>query len=291
MSCKRALIAFFLVTSTFGIHAQEKGAVPDGIGDEVPLEKCDRLPVVRVHLGKTEMRFLVDSGATTILNLKSFGGVETGQIKINSWTGEGTTSAREVTIPEFSLGSRQLRNLKLPAIDLSPIGKACGGQIDGLFGVDLMEKMGVRIDFERRLASFKPTPEDAKRVYVDMEKDMHPCMQAFEHGDERAFRECLDPEIVLYTPSGRVTGKSEVLQYMRQRYFQYSPHLSYTMSLQEAKILGDALWYSYDFALSTPKEHIKGQGISMCRKSEGRWRLLNMHHSFLERTPVDTGGK
>jgi Domain of unknown function (DUF4440)/Aspartyl protease len=285
---KWAFTASLILFLCSGLHGRATTAT-DAVGEEIPLEKCDRLPVVRVHVGKTEMRFLVDSGATTILNIKSFGGAETSQIKISSWTGDATTSAREVTLPEFSLGSHQLHNLKVPAIDLSPIGKACGGQIDGLFGVDMMEKMGLRIDFERRLASFKPTPEDAKRVYDDMERDMHPCVKSFERGDAKAFESCLDPEIVLYTPYGRVKGKPEVIQFMRQRYFQYAPRLSYTTSVHEARILGEALWYSYDFVVSTPKERIKGQGISMCRKSEGRWRLLNMHHSFLERAPAEPG--
>jgi len=40
--------------------------------NEVPIERCDRLPVVKVRIGSTEMRFLVDTAATTMLNLKSF---------------------------------------------------------------------------------------------------------------------------------------------------------------------------------------------------------------------------
>ena len=47
-----------------GLHAQD---APQS--EEIPLERCDRLPVVRVSIGKSELRFLVDTAATTMLNL------------------------------------------------------------------------------------------------------------------------------------------------------------------------------------------------------------------------------
>jgi len=40
--------------------------------DEIPIEKCDLLPMVRVKIAGSDMRFLLDTGATTILNLHSF---------------------------------------------------------------------------------------------------------------------------------------------------------------------------------------------------------------------------
>jgi len=98
--------------------------------NEVPIERCDRLPVVKVRIGSTEMRFLVDTAATTMLNLKSFTTGRIKEIQVTSWSGTAATSAREVSIPELTLGSHHLRDLKLPAIDLSPIGNACGGPID-----------------------------------------------------------------------------------------------------------------------------------------------------------------
>ena len=32
--------------------------------NEVPIERCDRLPVVKVRIGSSEMRFLVDTAST-----------------------------------------------------------------------------------------------------------------------------------------------------------------------------------------------------------------------------------
>jgi hypothetical protein len=89
------------------------------------------------------MHFLLDTAATSILNVKSFSSGVSKEIHVSSWSGSAATSAREVSIPEVLLGKHRLQNLKLPAIDLSPIGKACGGQIDGILGVDLLDQMGV----------------------------------------------------------------------------------------------------------------------------------------------------
>ena len=108
---------------------------------EIPIERCDVLPVVKVRIDGAEMRFLLDTAATTVLNIKSFSSGRSKEIRISSWTGTAATSAREVFIPEMAFGEHRLRDLKLPAIDLSPIGNACGGKIDGILGVDLLDKM------------------------------------------------------------------------------------------------------------------------------------------------------
>src|SRR5882672_12081155 len=136
---------------------------------EIPIERCDLLPVVKVRIDGADMRFLLDTAATTMLNLKSFSAGRSKEIRISSWTGTAATSAREVFIPELAFGEHRLRDLKLPAIDLSPIGNACGGKIDGILGVDLLDKMGVNIDLKRRIASLAPAPADAAKAYEQME--------------------------------------------------------------------------------------------------------------------------
>jgi uncharacterized protein DUF4440/aspartyl protease len=273
----RLLVPVFMGALSFPMSAQGKPdpKAPAANVEEIPFEHCDRLPVVRVRIDTVEMRFLVDSGATTMLNLRSFPEGKRSAITVSSWAGNAATSAREVSIPVLALGNHQIR-------DLSPIGNACGGKIDGLFGVDLMEKMGLKLDFERELASFKPQSADIRRTYDDMEAAMHPCVVAFQEGKAKEFEDCLDPEIVLYTPHGEFTGRKQVLEYMQERYFRFAPHLTYDMSVHEVKMFGDALWYSYDYILDSPEEHHAGHGMSMCRKTQGRWRLLNMHQSLRE---------
>jgi len=269
-----AALSFFVGTS---LHAQSAPAA-----EEIPLERCDRLPVVRVLIGKAELRFLVDTGATTMLNLKSFAKGQVKQIEVTSWSGTAATSAREVSIPEVAIGRHRLRDLKLPAIDLSPIGNACGGPIDGILGVDLLDRMGVTIDLKRQVASLAGDPPDVKMVYDEMERSMGPCTVAFEQGKAQEFENCLDPEIVMYTPHGEFRGRKQVIDYLQECYFKFAPKLTYTMNMHEVQMYGDALWYSYDYTIDTPEQHKNGHGMSMCRKTDGRWRILNLHNSLAE---------
>jgi hypothetical protein len=37
---------------------------------EIPLKRCDKLPVIEVAVGDQSMLFLVDTAATSLLNLK-----------------------------------------------------------------------------------------------------------------------------------------------------------------------------------------------------------------------------
>jgi len=275
-----------LVWLTVGIATPGQGspARVDGAGsDEIPIEKCDVLPVVRVKIDGNEMRFLLDTGATTILNLSSFTTGRSKEIQVTSWSGTAATSAREVRLPELVLGDHRLKDLKLPAIDLSPIGKACGAKIDGILGVDLLDKMGVTIDLKRQVASMAPQVDvtDAKLMYGQMEGQMHRCTDAFEKGDAKTLEDCFDPEIVLYTPDGEYRGRKEAVEYLRKRYMKYSPDLCYIMHVKDLKVFGDALWYSYDYEIKAPQEDIVGHGMSMCRRKNGQWYVLNLHNSHL----------
>jgi Aspartyl protease/Domain of unknown function (DUF4440) len=260
------------------------GSTSSATGDEIPIEKCDVLPVVRVQIDGSEMRFLLDTGATTILNLSSFTSGRSKDISVTSWSGTAATSAKEVRLPNLTLGNHELRDLKLPAIDLSPIGKACGSKIDGILGVDLLDRMGMTIDLKRQVASMAPAVDatDAKAMYGQMEGQMHGCTDAFEQGDIKKLEDCFDPEIVLYTPDGEYRGRKQAVEYLQRRYMKYAPNLCYIMHLKDVKTFGDALWYSYDYEIKTPSEDVLGHGMSMCRKSNGKWMVLNLHNSLLQ---------
>lgn len=143
------------------------------------------------------MRFLLDTAATSMLNLKSFSSGRSKEIQVTSWSGTAATSAREVFLPEMLFGDHRLRDLRLPAIDLTPIGNACGG-------------------------------------------------------------------IILFALQREYRGRKEVMEYLRGRFLQYAPKLSYKMKLDDVKLFGDALWYTYDYEIVSPKEHLAGRGMSMC---------------------------
>src|SRR5947209_457403 len=187
------LLLFCLLTVCSAVCAQAPPAT-----SEIPIERCDLLPIVKVRIDGTDMRFLLDTGATSMLNLKSFSSGRSKKIQVTSWSGTAATSAREVFLPEVMLGDHRLRDLRLPAIDLSPIGNACGGKIDGILGVDLLDKMGVTIDLKRQVATPGAPSPDAKTVYNQMELGMHHCMLAFEAGKVAELQDCFDSEIVFY---------------------------------------------------------------------------------------------
>jgi ketosteroid isomerase-like protein len=247
--------------------------------DEIPIERCDRLPIVEVELGGKHMHFLLDTGATSLLNLKSFAGGHSKEVHIASWTGTAATSAREVSLAELTLGKHVLRNVKLPAIDLTPIGAACGGPIDGILGVDILDQMGVTIDLQHRVATMSGGEVDAHAAYAAMETAMQPCMDAFTQGNAAVFEKCLDPAVVMYTPHGEFVGPQKVIAYLQDRFFQYAPNIHHASKVNEVQMLGDALWYSYEYVLDTPVEHRTGHGTTVCRKTDGRWRILSVHNS------------
>jgi len=276
------LAASVCLSAAIGTYGQDKTTTTASAdADEIPIEKCDVLPVVRVKIGGSEMRFLLDTGATTILNLHSFASGGSKEIQVSSWSGTAATSAREVRLPELELGNHRLKDLKLPAIDLSPIGKACGGRVDGILGVDLLDKMGVTIDLKRQVALMSPSVTDARAMYGLMEAQMHHCSEAFEQGKAKELEECFDPEIVLYSPDGEYHGRKQAVEYLEKRYMKYAPNLCYSMRVQDVKSFGDALWYSYEYEITAPQEHLVGHGMSMCRRVEGRWQVLNLHNSHL----------
>jgi predicted aspartyl protease len=279
MACflNRAACWFFMTLAVVApLYSQEVSS-----HEEVPLERCDVLPMVKVKIAGSDKRFLVDTGATTILNLKSFSGGKSKEIHIDSWKGSAATSAREVALSEIQLGTHKLRDIKLPAIDLSPIGNACGGKVDGILGVDLLDKLGVTIDLKRQVASLEGPATDVKAQYHAMETAMHPCFLAFKQGDVKVLTECFDPEIVLYTPAGEFRGRAEVMKYLNKEFLRFAPNLEYENDVHEVRSFGDALWYSYDYKIVVPGQTEVGHGMAMCRKKDGRWRILNMHNSVL----------
>lgn len=248
--------------------------------EEIPIERCDVLPVVSAKVAGKDVHFLLDTAATSILNVKSFSSGVSKEIQVSSWSGMAATSAREVSLPEMLLGTHSLKNLKLPAIDLSPIGKACGGQIDGILGVDLLDKMGVTIDLKRRVATLKGLETSTRDQFTDMEKSMERCTDAFNLGHADELMDCLDPEIVFYAPTGEFRGRKQVMEYLQNTYLKFAPNLRYVRQIHDIRSFGDALWYSYDYTLVMPEHSITGHGMAMCRRHEGRWRMLNMHNSI-----------
>ena len=69
------------------------------VRQEVPLERCDLLHVIPVNVGSHPFRFLVDTGATSMLDLHSFSEGSSKDIQVTSWSGTFATSGSVGALP------------------------------------------------------------------------------------------------------------------------------------------------------------------------------------------------
>ena len=257
-------------------------AIPSS-AQQIPLDRCDTLPLVEVQIGGEHNWFLVDTAATSILNVQSFANGSRRDISVTSWSGTLATSAKEVTLPDLVIGRTTIAKPKLPAIDLSAIGKACGRRIDGILGIDLLQKLGASVDLQQQTLHVATLEElHATELAKAMQKEMHRCMEAFNESDEQTFSDCLDAKIVLFSGERELYGREQVAGYFRDRYFHQSPAAHLEISESAFHPIGEAVWYEYEFTIDSPRGKLHGRGMAMCRKSDGRWRMASMHHSILD---------
>jgi hypothetical protein len=250
---------------------------------ELPLERCDALPVIDVQVSGLHKVFLVDTAATSMLNLESFAAGQAKDIRVTSWSGTLATSAKEVTLPDLTVGRTKVLGLKLPAIDLSAIGKACGRKIDGILGVDLLGKLGASINLKEQTIHVATADEvRGAELVTAMQHEMHRCVDAFNDSDEEKFGDCLDPKIVLFSMDTQLYGREQVIGYFRQKYFHQEPAARLEIRESAFHPIGEAVWYEYEFTIDSVHGRLHGRGMAMCKKSEGHWRMSSMHHSIAE---------
>jgi hypothetical protein len=247
--------------------------------EEIPLETCDRLPVVQGSIAGMKFLLLVDTAASSMLNLKSFPHGDAQRISVTSWNGTAQTNAQEIIIADLAVGQHHFRNLKLPAVDLSAIGRACGRQIDGIFGIDLLAKLGATVDLKEPTARLLIDSETTEARVAELHKQLVACEQAFNRADESAFSDCLDPDLVLFTMAGDFYGRDAAMGYYRQRYFRQDPPAQLSITPRAHHPLGEAIWVEYDLRIAVAHQVIVARGTALCQKSEGKWRILHMNHS------------
>jgi ketosteroid isomerase-like protein len=283
MHIRRSLLAIasagLIVVETIFLPAALSGAaqVPSS-ATEIPIQRCDRLPVMILQVDKREKRFLVDTAATSFLNAKSFIGGRTKTVQIHSWNQTTALNASNISIEELSLGNHVIRNVELPAIDLTAISKACGGQLDGILGVDLLEQLQVTIDLERSVARLAPRNSAEESLIAEMGKAIVSCSAAFNDADAERLASCFDPQFTLSSPRGELQGRDQAMNYFRQ-YFGVSPHAHLSMKTSDQRAIGELVWSLYDYTIETPSRRTSGRGMMLCRKSENRWYILSMHES------------
>ena len=253
--------------------------------EDVHMDSCDGLPVVEVSVPavKTKMRFLVDTAATSILNSKSFSSGDPNKIAVTSWRGTVETRASAVTIAELIVGQHHLKDLRLPAVDISAIGNTCGKRIDGILGVDLLSRLGATVNLKEHTARLGPDAVTSEAALLELHQQLSLCEDAFNRADEQAFGDCLDPDVVTFTPVGDFYGRPANMNYYRKAYFQQTPRAQLLTIPRAHHMIGDAAWVEYDLKIVVGERVTVARGTALCHKSNGAWRIVHLNHS----TPPD----
>jgi hypothetical protein len=79
------LIVCFFASLIVSLAAGGAGAQAPPNGTEIPLQRCDRLPVAILKVDKADKCFLIDTAATSILNEKSLTSGRRKEIHVHSW--------------------------------------------------------------------------------------------------------------------------------------------------------------------------------------------------------------
>jgi Aspartyl protease/Domain of unknown function (DUF4440) len=244
---------------------------------EVPLDSCRQLPIVKATVGKRQFQFLLDTGAaTTLLNLKSFSSADATEITMESWNGTVATSAREVVLHDFTIGEHQLANLKLLAVDLTPLERSCQRRVDGVLGADLIARMGLTIDLKNHVAILDGNAKSPEERFGQLQQHQAACVQAFNRSDEKTFEQCLDPDMMLLTSHGDFHGRKAVMKHFKESYFGQEPPVLVSLTPREHHAVGQVIWIEYDMSVTVGTQVMKTRATALYQKAGERWLMANM---------------
>ena len=250
---------------------------------EIPLQNCGGLLTIQVDAGERSFTFLVDTAAnSTFLNVKSFPYGISRPAAIANWRGTDSVIGHEVFLDELVIGNHRLKDLRLSAIDLSSMQRACGKRIDGVLGANLLEKLGMNIDLKNRVARFGPAAsarEEEQAQFDELDRQVGLCGAAFSRADERTFQGCLDPDVVLYTLAGAYRGREEVMKYFADTYFHRDRSAVLTLTPRAHHLTGNIIWLEYELRIVFPDQAVHARGTAHFRNENGSWLLLDMNQS------------
>jgi hypothetical protein len=251
-----------------------------GAAQDVPLDGCLQLPMVKAKVGKRQFQFLLDTGAAaTLLNQKSFSSTQTKEIMMESWNGPAQASAREVVLPDFTIGDQTLKNLKLLAVDLTPLERTCQRRVDGVLGADLIARLGLTIDLKNRVATLDTSAQPPEVRFSQFDQRQADCVEAFNRKDEKTFEQCLDPDVVLFTTHGDFRGRAAVMKHFKKDYFGQDPPVLVSLTPRGHHALGPVIWIEYEMSVTTGSEVMKLRGTAVYQRSGERWVMSNMNYS------------
>ena len=249
---------------------------------EVKLIPCDTLFLAPVTVeGKLHL-FLLDTGATSILDLGTFANLENASsrsgVDVTSWSRRDPVEGRIVRVKVLQFGGRELRDLHLAAINLSMLSTACGKKVDGVLGADILEKLGALIDMSARVAKFSPRPLE---VFADARREFLECVEFFNRGDPSHFRHHLDEAVVWFTPFEEVRGQDAVIRFLKETYFDKHAHLSVRrLDPANLHIAGDSYWLDYEYEVQTDDRAYHARGTAFSYRKDGEWKMTTVHNSI-----------
>ncbi|HWX54110.1 MAG TPA: aspartyl protease family protein [Verrucomicrobiae bacterium] len=275
------LFAFLILIISVAARAQE-----------IPLDSCRQLPIVKVTVGHHQFQFLLDTGAgITVLNQKSFSSPESTEIMMDSWQGAAVTSAREVVLRDFTVGEQSLANLKLLAIDLASLERSCLKRVDGVLGADLIARLGLTIDLKNHVASLEGNSKTPEARINQLEQHQMACEQAFNRSDEKMFEDCLDPNVVLLTSKGDYHGRKAVMKHFKESYFGQDPPVLISITPRGWHAVGGVIWTEYDMSVTVGSQVMKTRGTALYQKTGERWLMSNMNYAVAEPPKVAAGDR
>ncbi|HEV3039732.1 MAG TPA: nuclear transport factor 2 family protein [Candidatus Angelobacter sp.] len=242
-------------------------------------------PVANCEGHSDEARVPVPLGyraAATMLNWKSFSSADATEITMESWTGSSSTPGRQVTLRDLTIGDQTLANLKLLAIDLTPLERSCQKRVDGVLGADLIEKFGLTIDLKNHVVTLRGNQKAAESDLHQLQQHLALCEEAFNRSDEKTFEQCLDPDILFLTSHGDFRGRKAVMKHLKETYFGQNPPVSISITPLAHQAIGSVIWIEYDMSINFRGQLMRSKGTALYQKSGEKWLMSNMNNSVPE---------
>jgi ketosteroid isomerase-like protein len=263
------------------------------VSSEVPLERCDHLFVVPVVVEGQTRTFLLDTGATTLVNSALFpppaninqaSGGQPPSVELSSIEGSKNVGGYFVNIKRLGFAGAELQHLSLSAIDLSKMRHTCDRTIEGILGSDVLERLGVVIDMHARVARLRPRAED---LFPEVRRQFDQCADFFNRGDGTFLREHMDADVRWFSPTAEIRGRDALLQYFARVYFAH--HARFTilrMSREDFHLAGDSYSLTYEFRIDADDHIYQGRSMLFCHRKDGKWLIATVNNSQVEITPA-----
>ncbi len=175
--------------------------------------------------------------------------------------------------------------MKLLALDLTALERSCQRRVDGVLGADLISRLGLTIDLKNRVASVDPKPKTPEVGFSELAQQQAACVAAFNRSDEKAFEQCLDPDVVLLTSKGDYHGRKAVMQHFHESYFGQNPPVQVSIAPRGRHLNGSVIWIEYDMSVTVGSSQVmKARGTALYQKSGERWLMSNMNYSVGEQS-------